>query len=62
MAASEISGKAVVTVFVLRRSRSEVLDHCSEKPEKTPSKTSVEVHFLILGNKKQSPFFRVIIC
>ena len=44
-----------MTVFVLRRSRSELLDNCSEKSKKTPGKTSVKMHFLILGNKKQSP-------
>ena len=43
-----------MTVFVLRSSRSEVVDNCSEKSEKTPRKTSVEEHFFILGNKKQS--------
>ena len=41
-AASEI---VVVTVFVLRSSRSEVVDNCSEKSEKTPRNTSVEVYF-----------------
>ena len=41
-------------VYVLRSSCSEVLDNCSEKSEKTPRKTSVEEHFFILGNKKQS--------
>ena len=41
-AASEI---AIVTVFVLRSSRSEVVDNCSEKSKKTPRNTSVEVYF-----------------
>ena len=40
-----LSGKTVVTVFDLRRRRSEVLDNCSEKSEKTSKKTSVEVNF-----------------
>ena len=50
-AATEI---AVGTVFVLRSSRSEVVDNCSEKFEKSPRKTSVEVYFSILTNKKHS--------
>ena len=43
-----------MTVFVLRSSSSEVVDNCSEKSEKAPRKTSVEEHFFILVNKKQS--------
>ena len=41
-------------VYVLRSSRSEAVDNCYEKSEKTPRETSVEDHFFILGNKKQS--------
>ena len=63
-----LSGKAVVTFFVLRSGCSELADNCPEKPEKTPRKTSAEVHFSILRNKKHSPWtfswkvFREIIC
>ena len=68
MAASEIIWKSCVIAFVQRSSRPEVVDNCSEKSEKNPKKSSVEVHFFVLVNKKQSPnnafldIFRVIIC
>ena len=35
-----------MTVFVLRSSRSDVVDNCSEKSEKTPRKTPMEVYFI----------------
>ena len=35
-----------MTVFVLRSSRSDLVDNCSEKSEKTPRKTPMEVYFI----------------
>ena len=58
MATSQIIWKSCCDIFVLRSGCSELADNCPEKSEKTPRKTSVEIHFLILGNKKHSPIER----